>query len=345
MLTNNSVDLRVYEVIEEKLNNIIDQLGIDKTSDVLDSAIDMKKVNKLYLQSLLDPGKFEFAGDKWLNEIKGKLREYKSTEGVLPKVAESEIDYKKAADIKHSPLPGWLEDMITQYSLINGGSISKNLLGYSEIKINNETRKIAFDAEVSINNPGVDHITLQHDWIKQILNDIGEFDSNNGLPAIQFENGEETTGYWSLWQITAKNKFEYKVHYQCFFIADNGKQYSAYANDIWNRLVAGNVKFRIDKVKEEINNHDVEKELNDSLFIVFQNLEADVLSKMKAKKENRINSYTFQKTRIEKIGIDNIRQSKLVRLNKEHENWLREFQSNQKVIPGIKQLLTIRING
>src|SRR5690606_30792735 len=30
MLTNKSVDLRVYEVIEEKLNNIIEQLGIDK---------------------------------------------------------------------------------------------------------------------------------------------------------------------------------------------------------------------------------------------------------------------------------------------------------------------------
>jgi SNF2 family DNA or RNA helicase len=75
MLTNNSVDMRVYEVIEEKLNNIIDQLGIDKTSDVLDFAIDMKKVNRLYLQSLLDPEKFEFAGEKWLNEIKGKLRE------------------------------------------------------------------------------------------------------------------------------------------------------------------------------------------------------------------------------------------------------------------------------
>ena len=45
MLTNNSVDLRVYEVIEEKLNNIIDQLGIDKTSDVLNSTGDIKKVN------------------------------------------------------------------------------------------------------------------------------------------------------------------------------------------------------------------------------------------------------------------------------------------------------------
>ncbi len=76
MLINNSVDLRVYEVIEEKLNNILQQLGIDKTSDVLDSTIDMKKVNKLYLQSLLDPSKFEFAGDKWLMEIRAKLKDY-----------------------------------------------------------------------------------------------------------------------------------------------------------------------------------------------------------------------------------------------------------------------------
>jgi hypothetical protein len=48
MLTNNSVDLRVYEVIEEKPNNIIDQLGIYKTSDVLDSAIIAKLV---YIES------------------------------------------------------------------------------------------------------------------------------------------------------------------------------------------------------------------------------------------------------------------------------------------------------
>jgi acyl-CoA thioesterase FadM len=69
----------------------------------------MKKVNKLYLQSLLDPEKFEFAGERWLHDIKSKLRQYKSTEGILPQVAESEIEYKKAAEVKHSPLTFWLE--------------------------------------------------------------------------------------------------------------------------------------------------------------------------------------------------------------------------------------------
>ncbi|MFZ4413822.1 MAG: DEAD/DEAH box helicase [Bacteroidales bacterium] len=345
MLMNNSVDLRVYEIITEKLNNILDQLGIDKTSDVLDSAFDMKKVNKLYLQSLLDPEKFEFAGEKWLYEIKGKLREYKSTEGVLPQISENEIEYKKAAEIKHSPLPHWLESLINQFTIIHNGSVSKNLLGYSEIKIQKELRKITFDAEVSINNPGVEHITLQHDWVRKILNDLGEFNCNNGIPVLKSIDGEESSGYWSLWQISARNKFENKIQYQCFFIADNGKQYTAYANDIWNRLIADTSKFKIEANLSSIESPLVEKELNEALYLVFQNIEADVLVKMKVKKENRINSYSFQKTRINKIGIDNIRQSKLARLVNEHELWLKEFQSNQKIIPGIKQLLTIRING
>ena len=69
------------------------------------------------------------------------------------------------------------------------------------------------------------------------------------------------------------------------------------------------------------------------------------MSNIKVKKENRVNSYAYQQNRINKIGIENIRVSKLAKLDKEHENWMREFQSNQKIIPGIKELLTIRING
>ncbi|HLS12756.1 MAG TPA: helicase-related protein [Flavobacteriaceae bacterium] len=345
MLTNNSVDLRVYEVIEEKLNNIIEQFGIDKTSDVLDSALDLKKVNNLYLQSLLNPERFDFAGDQWLHEIKGKLSEYKSTEGALPQVQESDIDYKKAAEIKHSPLPYWLESMIEEYTLTQNGTVIKNKSGYSEVHLQNVTKKISFDAEVSLDNPGVEHISLQHDWVRKILNGIGTFDNKNGIPVIISESGEETPGYWSLWQISAKNKVESKVQYQSFFIADNGKQYTAYANDIWNRLVSGSTKFTLKEVEENKDPIEIEKTLNDSLFVVFQNLEVDILSKLETKKENRINSYNFQKSRIQKIGIENIRQSKLSRLEKEHEAWMQEFNMDNKVIPGIKQLLTIRLNG
>ena len=345
MLTNNSVDLRVYEVIEEKLNNILEQLGIDKTSDVLDSTLDVKKINQLYLQSLLDPSKFEFAGDKWLHEIKSKLKDFQSTEGVLPQVKEDEINIKKAAEIKYSPLPQWLEELITEYTKVHQGTLSKNLLNFIDVKVNGVHKKITFDAEAALMNPGIEHITLQHDWIKTLLSDISSVDNNKEIPVLQSNQSEETPGYWSLWEITAKNQFDKKVHYQCFFIADNGKQYAAYANDIWNRLISqdGSTLFKVKEMTSFIK--DIEKELNEALYIVFQNLEADVSEKMKFKKENKMNSYSFQKSRINKIGIENIKLSKLSKLEREHEKWMKEFQTNRKIIPGTKQLLTIRIDG
>ena len=345
MLTNNSVDLRVYEVIEEKLNNILEQLGIDKTSDVLDSTLDVKKINQLYLQSLLDPSKFEFAGDKWLHEIKSKLKDFQSTEGVLPQVKEDEINVKKAAEIKYSPLPQWLEELITEYTKVHQGTLSKNLLNFIDVKVNGLHKKITFDAEAALMNPGIEHITLQHDWVKTLLSDISSVDNNKEIPVLQSNQNDETSGYWSLWEITAKNQFDKKVHYQCFFIADNGKQYAAYANDIWNRLISQEAS-TLFKVKEMTSySKDIEKELNEALYIVFQNLEADVSEKMKFKKENKMNSYSFQKSRINKIGIENIKLSKLSKLEKEHDKWMKEFQTNRKIIPGTKQLLTIRIDG
>jgi SNF2 family DNA or RNA helicase len=345
MLTDNSVDLRVYRVIEEKLRMIIRQLGIDKTSDVLDSALDMKKINHLYLQSLLDPDRFEFSGEQWLYDIKLKLRNYKSTEGILPTVNENEIDSKKASEIKHSPLPIWLEDLVTQYVFIKNGKLKKSLLGYLDIEINKEQKKICFDSEISLSNPGIENMTMQHDWIKKILSDVHEVNASNSIAVLFSDLADETPGYWSLWSINAHNGLEEKTVYQSFFIADNGKQYSAYANDIWNRLVSSNSLFKIVNTQASEKFESTKLMLDEYLYISFQNLEVDIQEKMKLKKENRLKSYDFQKSRIEKIGIANIRDSKLKKLKDEYAIWVRDFQVDQKVIPDLKQLITIRIDG
>jgi SNF2 family DNA or RNA helicase len=185
MLTDNSVDMRVYQIIEEKLNVILHQLGIDKTSDVLDSTLDIKGVNQLYLESLLNPERFEFYGDKWLHEIKSKLRDFQSTEGILPAVEASEIDPNKASQVKHSPLPIWLEDLVSLYVRNNGGLVQKTLEGYLEISLEKQKRKISFDKEIAINHPNIENMSFQSDWIQSILNSLEYLDSEQKVPVLQ----------------------------------------------------------------------------------------------------------------------------------------------------------------
>jgi SNF2 family DNA or RNA helicase len=173
MLTNNSVDYRIYNIIVEKLDLIMEELGIDKTSDVLDSTIDTKKINHLYLQSLLDPKRFEFASESWLYDIKQKLNEYRSTEGALPTISPDEINARSAAEVKYSPLPIWLENLMMLYCQTYGFQWRKNLMGMTEYHLGDgNIMKATFDAENAENNPGTEQMTLQHPLIKQILNEV-----------------------------------------------------------------------------------------------------------------------------------------------------------------------------
>ena len=149
---------------------------------------------------------------------------------------------------------------------------------------------------------------------------------------------------WSLWEIRAKNGFEEKKKYQSYFIADNGKQYSAYANDIWNRLIDTDRSAKL-SLHGSIESPDIKSMLNEYLFITYQNLEAKLKEQTKQKRTNKLKAFDYQRARIQRIGIPNIRFSKLKKLEKEYNSWETDFESNSTVIPGLQQIITIRING
>lgn len=345
MVTDNSIDARVYEVIQEKLDAILSQLGIDKTADVLDSTIDMRELNKLYLQSLLDPARFEAASEQWLYEIRQKLKNYQSTEGVLPEVDEKEIDPERAAEIKYSYLPVWLMELTKEYVRTKGGHAEFRSEGVLYVDTKEKKGEVTFDSEVAIQHPGIEHITLQHEWVKQMLDHMEETQFADGIPVVIPGNGDETSGIWSLWKVSGKNNLEQKAEYHAFFKSDEGKQYSAYALDIWTRLISGDLKLTLDYKNVGMLTVDQLADLfGTSLENIFQKIEVDLQQLTNRKYENRIRAYGFRKDRINRIGIENIRKGRLAKLEKEHQAWLKDFGSSTAVIPGLKHILSFKLN-
>lgn len=349
MLLDNSVDQRVYEVIEEKLSAILAQLGIDKTSDVLDSTLDVKEVNNLYLKSLLDPNHFEEEGDKWLDSIQDKLRDYQTTESILPEVNAEEIEYKSSADVVHSPLPVWLEDLIQQYCTIREGSISKNLKGHLKIEVDDTTLTSTFNAEEAVNDPNLTHLTLQHPFIQSILDRDPAFNPKNGIPVLKSSSNNMEPGLWSLWRIEAINKLDHKVSYKPFFLSDTGKNYKALANEIWTQLIIQGGKYQhngIENSADLIDMHYIQREfLEPYLINVYKDLKHEVQKNLETKFEKHLNSFEYQKSRTEKIGIENIRVAKLNKLSKEFEDWKKSFAANKSIIPDLKHIVSVRLDG
>ncbi|NLD30950.1 MAG: DEAD/DEAH box helicase, partial [Trichococcus flocculiformis] len=344
MLTNNTVDTRVYEIIVEKLDAILQELGIDKTNDVLDSTIDMKQVNHLYLQSLLDPHRFDFASDKWLYEIKSKLNDYKSTEGILPVFTGDDIKKESAGEIKYSPLPVWLEELMDLYTMNEKGKIVKRLSGVSEYAINGYKLEAVFEADKLGDNPGSEHLTLQHPVVKRILDEM-DGNSQTMVPVIVSKNGGETCGYLTLWKVLAKNNYETKTTYSAQFITDAGRVFAPYGNDVWNRLVQEKNSFQY--VGETECNLVIEENqaLNNNLHALFHRMEAEIQNGLQVRAEKKLKAWSYAENRLNRIGIENIRNAKLRKLTTEKEEWKSAFAKGLSVVPDVKHILTVRIDG
>ena len=314
MLTNNSVDYRIYNIIVEKLDIIMEELGIDKTSDVLDSTIDAKKINHLYLQSLLDPKRFEFASESWLYDIKQKLNDYKSTEGALPTISPNEINARSAAEVKYSPLPIWLENLMMLYCQAYGLQWRKNL------------------------------INLHDPLIKQILNEV-DAGMQGKIPVLQSFDGKETAGYLTIWKVSALNERESKVTYSAQFVSNQGRVFVPYANALWNKLVQDANAFQQVSWETVCPDFESNTQLHNNLYAVFHRMEEGIMTGLQTIAEKKLRALDFTEQRLSRIGIENIRLAKMRRLKEEREVWMDTFRKSAHVVPEVKHILTVKIDG
>ncbi len=347
MMLDNSVDKRVYEVIETKLNQIMNELGIDKTSDVLDSTLERDQLNHLYLTSLLNPKSFEQESDSWLEDIKSKLLEYQSTEGALPTMASKDITVDKVDAIKHSPLPTWLETLTKHFLRIKHVDYH-NLIDGVRFKFPGHKEGIyTFNVKESVNNPIPEPISLQHEFIQTILKEAIPHIGSHQIPIVRLKQGNTSTGYWSLWHLEVKNQFDTYQVIQPIFISTEGETFTAYAQSIWDKLIQENDYFDCLGVLTKEESHKVFVEISEKsenlMQKKYEDFEAIITTNAEKIKSNKEKSFLFQEKQINRIGIENIKQSRLTRIYNEKEIWKDTFQSSIQIVPNLSCLLIVKI--
>jgi len=347
MMLDNSVDKRVYEVVETKLSQIMNELGIDKTSDVLDSTLERDQLNRLYLTSLLNPTKFEQESNTWLEEIKSKLQEYKSTEGALPTLSSKDIKVDKVDAIKHSPLPNWLENLTKQY-LTTKGIAYHSLLDGMRFKFPGHKEGIyTFNIKESVNNPIPEPISLQHEIIQTILREAIPYTTSQQIPTVKIKQGSSTPGYWSLWHLEVKNQFETSQIIQPIFISSEGENFSAFAQSVWDKLIQENDYFDCIGVlpvdESKIAFADISEKSEKLMLKKYEEFESSIMLNADKIKSNKEKSFVFQEKQMNRIGIENIKQSRLNRLHKEKEIWEDTFQSSVQIVPTLSCSLIVKI--
>jgi len=347
LLLDNSIDRRVYEVIEIKLNQILKQLGIDKTSDVLDSTLERESVQKLYLTSLLNPESFNRQSEDWLSIIREKLLAYKSTEGSLPIMKTSEIRADKADAVKYSPLPKWLEIVCKNYLLAKKIPFISLKDGIKFKFPGTKDQIYTFNINESINNPIPEPLTLQHEIIQSILSEAVPYTESKPIPVIRMSEFNSSTGLWSLWHLEVKNNFESQQIIYPIFLNDVEEFYPAYAQEIWNKLSAGNLELEIQdclSVEDSISTYKKTLSLAEkTLEGKYREIESKISANTEKVRMNKENAFDFQNRQLQKVGIENIRKARLIKYEREKELWYSQFDTSKQIIPDLKCLLVIKI--
>ena len=118
-----SIEHRVLEVLEKKLAIIFEELGIDKTGDVLDSAQAGQIFDDLYVEAILNPDGVGTKVDEMLKSIQKQVRESRLGASVLG--STEDLDPREAQRLLVHPLPYWVERMTVSYLKAHGGKAEK----------------------------------------------------------------------------------------------------------------------------------------------------------------------------------------------------------------------------
>jgi len=108
-----TVELRVREVLEEKLARILEEFGVDKLADVLDSEEGGVDFDELYMSAVLTPEQAETRANDLAERIRERAGAVKEGSKVLG--AAVELDPSAAQKIAGHQIPYWTERMTVAY--------------------------------------------------------------------------------------------------------------------------------------------------------------------------------------------------------------------------------------
>ena len=116
-----TVEFRVIEVIQRKLQVILDEFGVDKTGDVLDSTEAADLFDDIFVTAIADPENLEKQIDSSLERIRQQILLSKESGRVLP--ADSSIGPEEVRRLINQPVHYWLERAVVSFVRSKGETV------------------------------------------------------------------------------------------------------------------------------------------------------------------------------------------------------------------------------
>ena len=306
LVLENSVEARIYEVLQQKLETILQEFGIDKTGDVLDSREAGAQFTELARTALLRPEVFDSEFERVLVEIRTAAQESQRVKSLYTGKVE-------AADHQQSvPLRAWLTTLMGDTPPETDDDMSVDL---SEVVIQRVNALRPFFA------PGTPVPSLRVDGL-----------------------GFAVEGWFALWKVGIAEGLWRHQHVFTTFLTDDGDAYATTAQRIWDTLATRSAEISHLGDYESYDYAALEAYAQSEASGLYERVLAGAKERSRRRKIALDVSYLARRTALARIGIDNIREARRRELEAEYQRNKAQIEMATRALPDLQCLFLARVS-
>lgn len=347
LVLEGTVEHRVRQVLEAKLEVIAEEFGVDKASDVMDSVEAEPIFDELFVRGLQDPESIDKQCDAVIDQIRGEVASERTSSDLL--TDPHALDADAARKWRDHPAQFWLERAITAGLPARGGSATK--VGEAwRVKWSDgsESARVCFDARTAEDSPDIEWITLEDPRARSIISELPRCVSGQPLPLVTIGGlPDSVQGVWSLWEISLTADARTLRRFLPVFATADGRTFVPTAKRIWDLLLTEPVE-----IKGSADADQSVQWFDASLAAaksqgerIFADLLGDHRSRLKDERERAVYAYEARRQAIGRIGLPAVREHRRKRLDADHQARMCALEAAEASVPDLNAVMLLRVGG
>jgi superfamily II DNA or RNA helicase len=339
-----TVEFRVREVLEQKLAVILEEFGVDKTSDVLDSVEAAQIFDNLYVEALLHPDHLDASVEQVTETIRSQAGEAHTKNSLLADSSGLTPDEAKAA--QNLPLNDWLRRMTENYVVAFGGRIQTELDRLRIIWPGEQDEQTLCFPDKTAAAPVNEWLTLDHPRVRGMLAQLPRFVEGMPIPSLCIRSlPAGICGFWSIWEISIVTLDRRRNRIVPLFVHDDERVLAPTARFLWEQLCVE--PWSVDAETSRPDTGDAFRQsfqhAMEQSHDTYRELRDKHLQKIEFEQKKRVFSFKARRKMLVAIGLPEVRDYRLRRLAEEEERWQAEIERQREALPALTPLLIVRI--
>lgn len=342
-----TVEHRVRQVLEAKLDVIAQEFGVDKAADVMDSVEADPIFDELFVHGLQNPDAIEQECDAVVSQLRSTLVESKKNSDLL--TAEHDLDAVDARKWRDHPAQFWLERAITSGLAARGGSATK--VGHAwRVKWadGSESVQACFDARTADENPELEWVTMEDPRARAVIGELPRFVAGQPLPVIRVTGlPDSVRGIWSLWEISLVAEGLSRKRFLPVFVNGEGRPFIPTAKRVWDLLLTETVDVHaVTSAEESVTWYEASHAAASTQGErIFSELLTEHRARLKEERERAVYAYEARSQAIGRVGLPAVREHRRKRLQQEHDARIAALDDMEASLPDLNAVMMVLVAG